>query len=419
MHVMVIGAGVMGVSTAYFLQKHGCQVSVIDAHASPARVCSYANGGFLSAGLSAPWSAPGAIGMAFRAQFDKAAAFKWKPDFSLRQITWMMQSLKECHPSRFAVNRARLTRLAMYALDCLRDIEEETGIDFQRSHGGVLQVYREPIPKEQIDGTMRYLDAMHVPCAFLSREQTAALEPALARSAPNLFGALHLPNDYSGDCEIFTRALADVVQAKGGTFLWNTAIDDIVIGKSSTARPCITHVNSRGKELKADAYVFATGIGTPSLLRKIVNVPVYPIKGYSMSAQLKNPDNSPRHSMFDFASKTGMAVIGDQIRVSGIAEVVGYDDKLSLARCEQLASIFESTFPDAADLPNATFWTGLRPATPDGVPFVSRSSIDNVFINTGHGGSGWSMSCGSSKLMADIVMGHTPDIAAADYELSR
>ncbi|MEJ8826513.1 D-amino acid dehydrogenase [Variovorax humicola] len=418
MHVVIVGAGVMGATTAFFLQQRGCVVTVLDQQSGPAEGASHANGGFFSAGLSAPWSAPGAVGMAFKSQFDKSAAFKWKPDFTLRQVTWMLKSLKECRPERFAGNRARLTRMCIYALECLRAVEAAVEIDYERSNDGVLQLYREPVPAALVDGHLKYLETMGVPGTFLSAAQVFAMEPALARSAPGLFGALHLPGDLSGDCAVFTRKLVDAIQRKGGRFLWSTPVERVVVDESGASAGRVMAIACRGGTvIHADAYVFATGAETPRVLKGIVDVPLYPIKGYSMTAPLQDMENAPRHSMFDFATKTGMARLGNEIRVSGIAEVVGYDARLDRARCDQLSAAFEAAFPNAANRRAATFWTGLRPATPDGVPLVSRTRLGNLFINTGHGGSGWSMSCGSGKLMADIVIDGKTDIDANDYAL--
>ncbi|AXF22407.1 amino acid dehydrogenase [Burkholderia pyrrocinia] len=419
MNVVVVGAGVVGVTTAYFLQDNGCQVTVVDRQADPAMECSHANGGFLSAGLSAPWSAPGAVGMAFRSLFDRSAPFKWRPDFSLRQIAWMMRSLKACRPDRFAVNRARLTRLAMYSHVCRHDIESAVGIDYRRSQDGVLQIYREPVPRTLVDGHVGYLHAMGITGAFLSPEQVFAMEPALAQSSPGLFGALHLPGDQSGDCRRFTGALAAVVQRQGGTFLWNTPVDRIEIEASGRSGTRIKQLISHDVELSADAVVIAAGCDTSMLLDRIVPMPVYPVKGYSMTATLLDPERAPRHSMFDFSCKTGIARLGDQIRVSGIAEVVGNDHRIDPARCRQLASTFEAIFPKAADLGAPAFWTGFRPTLPDGVPFVCPTPLANLFVNAGHGGSGWSTACGAGKLMADIVVGNRPELDAMDYALRR
>ena len=419
MHVIIVGAGVMGITTAYFLQKRGCEVTIVDRQSGPAMECSYANGGFFSPGLSAPWSAPGAVGMAFRSLFDKSAPFKWRPDLSLRQIRWMMRSLKECREDRFTINRARLTRLSLYSLACLRQIEADASVDFQRSSGGVLQIYREPVPQVLVDGHLQHLEAMGIAGAFLSPEQLCAIEPALARSTPGLFGALHLPDDLAGDCQRFTSELAHAVQRQGGRFLWNTPVEQFRLGESKTSGSRIEVFVSGSTELRADAYVIAAGCGTPMILDRIVPVSLYPIKGYSMTAPLTHQEHAPRHSLFDFLSKTGMARLGNDIRVSGIAEVVGDDRRLDRGRCQQLANTFEAVFPKASSPGVATFWTGFRPATPDGVPFVSRTPIGNLFINAGHGGSGWSMSCGSGKLMADIVVGGKTDIDATDYALLR
>ncbi len=419
MNVIVVGAGVVGVTTAYFLQGNGCQVTVVDRQADPAMECSHANGGFLSAGLSAPWSAPGAVGMAFRSLFDSSAPFKWRPDFSLRQIAWMMRSLKACRPDRFAVNRARLTRLAMYSHACRQHIESAVGIDYRRSQDGVLQIYREPVPRALVDGHVDYLDAMGIAGAFLSPEQVFAMEPALAQSSPGLFGALHLPDDQSGDCRRFTGALAAVVQRQGGMFLWNTPVERIEIDASAHTGTRIKRLISRDVELSADAVVIAAGCDTAMLLDRIVPMPVYPVKGYSMTAPLLDPARAPRHSMFDFSCKTGIARLGDRIRVSGIAEVVGNDHRIDPARCRQLARTFEAIFPKAADLGAPTFWTGFRPTVPDGVPFVCRTPLANLFVNAGHGGSGWSTACGAGKLMADIVAGNRPELDAMDYALRR
>lgn len=419
MKVIIVGAGVIGVATAYFLQQQGCQVRIIDRGPAPGTECSYANGGFYSAGLSAPWSAPGAIRMAVASQFDKSAAFKWRPDFTWRQIAWMMRSLKECRPDRFSINRARLTRMSKYALECLRHIESVLPIDYQRSANGVLQIYREPVSQAMIDGHLRYLETMGIAASVLSREQVFTFEPALARSTPHLFAGLHVHDDLSGDCQIFTAKLAEAVEARGGVFDWNTAVKQIHVDQSGAPRAKIRAIASQDTVFRADAYVFAAGADTPMLLKGLADIPVYPIKGYSITAPIATEACAPRHSLFDFATRTGMARLGDRMRISGIAEVAGYGTTLDVARSAQLVAAFEGAFPGAIGRQGATSWTGLRPATPDGVPLVSRTACENLYVNTGHGGSGWSMSCGSGKLMADIVMGRPTDIDATNYALVR
>ncbi|WP_338084707.1 MULTISPECIES: D-amino acid dehydrogenase [Burkholderia] len=419
MRVIIVGAGVIGVTTAYFLQQHGCEVQIIDRASAPGMACSYANGGFYSAGLAAPWSAPGAVRMAFAAQFDKSAAFKWRPDFTWRQIAWMMQSLKECRPHRFTINRARLTRLATYAQACLQRIESDLSIDYQRSADGILQVYREPVPRALIDTQLRYLETMGIAADFLPREQVFTLEPALAHSTPHLLGGLRIREDMSGDCHVFTRKLAEVIQAQGGTFTWNTTVESLRTDGSGTTGKRIRALVSQDTEFQADAYVVAAGADTPMLLKSLVDIPVYPIKGYSISAPIVANECAPRHSVFDFATKTGMARLGNEMRISGIAEITGYDRSVNATRCAQLVSAFERAFPGAIDGQCASHWAGLRPATPDGVPLVGRTACENLYVNTGHDGFGWSTSCGSGKLIADIVMGRPADIDAADYALAR
>ena len=418
MHVVVVGAGVMGVTTAYYLQKMGCQVTVVEQHNEAAMECSHANGSFYSAGLSAPWAAPGAIGMAMRSLLDAQAAFKFRPDFTWRQARWICQTMRECHPARFARNRVRLTRLALYARTCLDEIEAAEGIAYDRRAGGVMQLYRHPVIEALIQGHVRHLQAMGIRHQFLSPGEVLALEPALATSSPQLFGALYLHDDSSGDCDRFTRALAQRVAAAGGRFLWNTPIERIQTEATGRGLDRVRSLAVRDADLQADAYVFAAGSFSAALLGGTVDVPVYPIKGYSMTATVTNPERAPRHSIFDFSDKMGMARFENSVRVSGIAEVVGHDRRLTPARCAQLARQFEAIFPEAADTRHATFWAGLRPATPDGVPIISRTRCENLYLNTGHGGSGWSLSCGSGKLVADLVLGHKPELDADDYRLA-
>ncbi|MDM0069333.1 D-amino acid dehydrogenase [Variovorax sp. J31P207] len=419
MRVLIVGAGIMGITTAYFLQRQGCEVVLLEQQDGPAQGASQANGSFFSAGLSAPWSAPGAIGMALRAQFDPSAAFRWKPDFTWRQATWMLQSMRECHPKRYSLNRARLTRMAAYAQDCLQHIEADLSIDYDRSRQGLMQLYREAVPQSMVDAHLAYLDTMNIRARYLTPDEVREQEPALRRSTPDLFGAIHLPDDLSGDCAHFAQKLLGAVRARGATFVCNAKVQEVRIDASGPSRGRVSGLATTQGDFDADAYVFAAGVESAVLLRGLANLPIYPIKGYSVTAHIRNADAAPRHSMFDFKAKTGMARMGERMRISGIAEVAGYGLQISRARCEQLMKAFEEAFPDAIDAASATFWTGLRPATPDGVPCVCTTDFRNLYINAGHGGSGWSMSCGSGKLMADIVLGRTTDIDAQDYALLR
>jgi D-amino-acid dehydrogenase len=418
MQVIVVGAGIIGITTAWYLQRLGCQVTVIEQRGEAAMEASYANGAVFSAGLSAPWAAPGAIAMGMRSQFNNRGAFRWIPDGSLAQLRWIAASMRECQPERYAANRRRITALACYARDCLQTIEAAQAIDYNAGTDGILQLYRSPISEGMRQGLISYLSAMNIPFKMLKRDEVFALEPALAASAPQLSGALHLPHDSGGDCRTFSVELAKVVQRQQGRILWNTPVERIEQSQANNGTRRVQALVAGGQTLQADAYVFATGSFSAPLLRGLVDLPVYPLKGYSFSAPITQQSKAPRHSMFDFGHKIGIARLGDTVRVSGIVEVAGYNQRLTPGRCQQLDQHFEDVFPGAIAPGSAQYWSGLRPATPNGVPIIARAPLDNLFINTGHGGCGWSLSCGSAKLMADMVMGRPTDLNAADYALA-
>jgi D-amino-acid dehydrogenase len=409
-NVVVIGAGIIGVTTAYYLQRLGCTVTVIEERDSAAMVASHANGGIYSAGLSAPWAAPGAIGMALRSQFDPRAAFKLQPDFTLRQLRWVWQSMQACRADRFAANRARLTRLAMYARECLQEIESTEHIRYECGGGGVLQLLRGDLTEAAVAGQLAYLKSMGVPFELLSRDALIALEPALARVQPT--GAVLLPTDSAGDCALFTRRLVAITEARGVTYRWNTTVDHVVTDSPGGRVRALARAAG---DITADAYVVASGVASAELLQGTVNLPIYPIKGYSLTSTIVNPDLAPQRSLFDLKAKMGVARLGNTLRVSGVAEVVGFDESMSPLRRDQMAAQLETICPGAVDPSSAVFWTGLRPATPDGVPIIAKTAHENLFINAGHGGNGWSLSCGSGRLMAELVTNAKSSLSSADY----
>ena len=420
MKVMVLGAGIVGVTTAYFLARAGHEVTVVDQNGAAAEGASHANGGFLSPSYCGPWAAPGVPAMAVKALFHAQAPIRWRPDFTTRQFVWLLAMLRECTAKRFAVNRRRMLALGLYSAQCLDEVEQATGLTYARQRTGILQLCYSAAAHAAARQQGEKLRAGGIDAALLDRDQLIALEPALARRS-DLTGALRLTNEGSGRCEHFARALATRLEREGVRFLWNTKVGRInVLPASGGAQGRgFDSVQVQGQALQADACIVAAGVAAPALLREHLSIPVYPVKGFSMTARVTDPQRAPQHAVLDPVHQLAIARFGDVVRVAGYADVVGHDLTLDADRCEQIAATFQSLYPGAADTGQAQFWTGLRPTTPDGTPIIGATAIPGLYVNTGHGSYGWTLSCGSAKLLADIVGGGPPSLPPEDYALAR
>ncbi|SCU75464.1 D-amino acid dehydrogenase [Cupriavidus necator] len=418
MRVLVLGSGVIGVTSAWYLAKAGHEVTVVDREAGPALGTSFANAGQISPGYASPWAAPGVPLKAIKWMFQEHAPLSIRPDGTLFQLQWMWQMLLNCSAERYAVNKERMVRLAEYSRDCIRALRAETGIAYEGRQQGTLQVFR---TDEQLQGAAKdiaVLEEAGVPYQLLSREELAASEPALAAVRHKLAGGLRLPNDETGDCALFTQRLAGMAQMLGVKFLYNRSIDSLM-----TQGDAVTGAVVDGQPMDADLVVVALGSWTTQLvkpfLRGMSNLPVYPLKGFSITVPLSDPSRSPVSTVLDETYKVAITRFDDRIRVGGMAQIVGYDRSLDPAKRRTLEHVVTDLFPGAGDVSQATFWTGLRPMTPDGTPIVGPTQVRGLWLNTGHGTLGWTMACGSGKLLSDLVSGTSPAIRADDLSVGR
>ncbi|HYS63658.1 MAG TPA: D-amino acid dehydrogenase, partial [Paraburkholderia sp.] len=385
-----------------------------DREAGPALETSFANAGQISPGYASPWAAPGVPLKAVKWMFQKHAPLAIRLDGTQFQLQWMWQMLQNCTSSRYAVNKGRMVRLAEYSRDCLQALRAETGVQYEGRTGGTLQVFR---TQQQFDGATKdiaVLQEANVPYELLSPAELAQAEPALAAVSHKLTGGLRLPGDETGDCQMFTTRLAALAEQLGVKFRYNTPIDALAM-----AGDRIAGVQCGGELVRADSFVVALGSYSTQFLSGLVKIPVYPLKGYSITAPIVNEAAAPVSTVLDETYKIAITRFDNRIRVGGMAEIVGFDKSLRKARRETLEMCVNDLFPGGGDTSKASFWTGLRPMTPDGTPIVGRTPVPNLFLNTGHGTLGWTMSCGSGQLLADVMSGKQPAIKADDLSVHR
>ncbi|PRE75945.1 D-amino acid dehydrogenase [Burkholderia multivorans] len=414
MRVVILGSGVVGVASAYYLARAGHEVTVIDREAGPALETSFANAGQISPGYAAPWAAPGVPLKAVKWMFEKHAPLAIRLDGTRFQLQWMWQMLRNCTPERYAVNKSRMVRLAEYSRDCLQALRADTGIQYEGRTGGTLQLFR---TQQQVDGAAKDIAVLreaNVPFELLSPAELKNAEPALAAVSHKLTGGLRLPGDETGDCQLFTTRLAALAESLGVKFRYNTPIDGLAIAGGK-----IAGVQCGSETVRADAYVVALGSYSTNFVANLMKIPVYPLKGYSITAPIVDEAAAPVSTVLDETYKIAITRFDQRIRVGGMAEIVGFDKTLRAARRETLEMCVNDLFPGGGDTSKATFWTGLRPMTPDGTPIVGRTPVSNLFLNTGHGTLGWTMSCGSGQLLADLISGKKPAIQADDLSVHR
>ncbi len=414
MRVIVLGSGVVGVTTAYYLALAGHEVTVIDRQSGPALETSFANAGQISPGYASPWAAPGIPLKAAKWLFQRHAPLSIRPDGTLFQLQWMWEMYRNCDPARYAVNKERMVRLAEYSRDCMRALRRDTGISYEGRQQGTLQLFR---TQQQFDSAAKDIEVLKdagVAYEVLLGAQLAAAEPALANVADKLVGGLRLPNDETGDCQLFTDRLTAMARALGVQFQFGTSVRRL-----EEADNAIAGVVTDQGVFTADSYVLATGSHSRALLQRWFPVPVYPMKGYSLTVPIIDAARAPVSTILDETYKIAVTRFDDRIRVGGMAELSGFNLDLNPRRRETLELVVGDLFPGAGDLAQASFWTGLRPMTPDSTPIVGATPLRNLFLNTGHGTLGWTMAAGSASVIADLVSGKAPAIRADDLAVFR
>jgi D-amino-acid dehydrogenase len=414
-NIIVLGSGVIGTTSAYYLARAGHQVTVVDRQGAPAMETSFANAGEVSPGYASPWAGPGIPMKAVKWLLMRHSPLVVRPAVDAHMWRWMVQMLMNCNHKSYAINKARMVRLAEYSRDCLVQLRADTGITYDERSQGTLQLFRTQAQLDAAAKDIAVLESYKVPYSLFDPKGCESVEPALARVRGKFVGGLQLPGDETGDCFKFTQSLAKMAEQAGVVFRQNVDIHKLVVDKGQVAA-----VETSAGTLKADAYVVALGSYSPMLLRELgIRIPVYPVKGYSITIPVTDASGAPESTIMDESFKVAITRLGDRIRVGGTAEISGYDLSLREARRETLVHSVTDLFPQGGDVRQASFWCGLRPMTPDGTPVIGPTPFKNLFLNTGHGTLGWTMSCGSGRVLADIISGRAPEIGLEGLFMDR
>ena len=415
MKVLVLGGGVIGVTAAYYLARAGHEVELVDRQSGPALETSFANAGEVSPGYSAPWAGPGIPIKAIKWMLMTHSPLVIWPLLDPDMWRWGAAMLANCTERAYAVNKSRMVPIAEYSRDCLKALRAETGIAYDDRAQGTLQLFR---TQKQLDGIAKDVEVLQqygVPFEVLDRPGFVRVEPALKHTQEKFVGALRLPGDETGDCFVFTNRLAEMAVALGVRLRWNTSIEGL---RAEGGR--ITAVRTSAGELKADAVVLALGSYSPQLLRPLgIRLPVYPVKGYSITVPITDPAGAPESTIMDETHKVAVTRLGDRIRVGGTAELAGFSTALREPRRRTLEHVVTDLFPRGGDVAQASFWCGLRPMTPDGTPIVGPTPYANLYLGTGHGTLGWTMACGTGRVLADVISGRKPEIPLEGLTMAR
>jgi D-amino-acid dehydrogenase len=411
MKVIVLGAGLLGVTSAYFLRQQGHDVTVVDRQASPAAETSFANGGQISVSHAEPWANPSAPlkVLMWLGKEDAPLLFRIRAD--MRQWLWGLQFLRECTPARTRHNIGQIVRLGTYSRDMLQQLRRDIGIAYDERTQGILHFYTSQKEFDGAEGPAAQMRALGCDRRVISADEAVKLEPALRHIRPQLAGATYTAEDESGDANQFARELVKRCEADGVTFLMSHTVTALRQAGGRIDHVEATDSEGRFQRLRADAYVLAMGSLSPLYAQPLgISLPIYPAKGYSVTMPVKDASMAHQVSLTDDEYKLVFSRLGDRLRIAGTAELNGYDRDLNRVRCEAIVKRVEQLFPGAGDSEQAQFWTGLRPATPSNVPIIGRSKLPNLFLNTGHGTLGWTHSCGSGKSIARIVSGLKPEV---------
>ena len=415
MKVLVLGSGVIGVSCAYQLAVAGHDVTVVDRQPAAALETSYGNAGEVSPGYSAPWAGPGVPIKAIKWLLMQHRPLVIRPNVDLALLRWGVSMLRNCTSARYELNKGRMVRLAEYSRDCLKALRSETGIRYDERMQGTLQLFR---TAAQLDGTaadIAILKRYGVAFELLDRAGCIRHEPALAGVRDKFVGGLLLPGDETGDCFKFTQNLAALAMKRGVQFRYGTHIRKLLLAGKQ-----IDGVVTDSGTLRADAYLVALGSHSPLLLAPVgIRIPVYPVKGYSITVPITDAGGAPESTVMDESHKVAVTRLGDRIRVGGTAELAGYTLKLHDARRQTLEHVVTDLFPRGGDVTRAEFWCGLRPMTPDGTPVIGSTRLPNLHLATGHGTLGWTMAAGTGRVMADVISGRAPEIDMSGLTVDR
>jgi D-amino-acid dehydrogenase len=413
MHVVVIGAGIIGVTTAYALRRQGLDVTVVERNAGVAQEASFANAGVIAPSYVAPWSQPGMPKKVLSQLFKRDSAVVFRPAGDRALWRWLRQWYRECDVERFARNKARMQRLASYSRSILHEIAAHHAIDYEQAPG-YLQLFRTQEELDRHAPARKVLQDLGVNFRLLTAAECRQLEPALAEGAA-LAGGVFLPDDETGNCAYFARKLKDVCDGDGVNFRFGLTAAGLSVGSGQ-----VQALRTAEGPLQADAYVLAAGCDSASLLEGVgIDVPLYPVKGYSATVQITRHEHAPLLSVMDETYKVAVTRLGKRLRIAGTAQIGGRSLALRSASLRTLMKVAQDWFPAAASWSSAQYWVGARPMLPDGPPLLGPTPLPNLFLNLGHGSTGWAMACGSGQVLADVVSGRTPAINLDGLTLAR
>lgn len=411
MNVLVLGAGVTGVTTAWYLAKAGHSVTVLERKPAAGLETSFANGGQISVSHAEPWANPGAPLKVLRWLMREDAPLLFRLRADLHQWLWGLSFLRECTPARTRHNIAQIVNLGLYSRASLQALRAETGIRYDHLTRGIMHFYTSESEFEDAQEPARVMREHGCELDMKTPEECVRIEPALAHARDRLVGGSYTPSDESGDAHKFTQALAALAEARGVRFQYGLRILGLARESDTIHGVCVEHADFRQEVLKADAYVVCMGPYSPLLLRPHgIRLPIYPAKGYSVTMPVVDPARAHQVSLTDDEFKLVFSRLDDRLRIAGTAEMNGYNTEINDVRCRAILRRTLELFPGAGDPARAEFWTGLRPATPSNVPVIGGSRYTNLFLNTGHGTLGWTHSCGSGRAIAEIISGHRPEL---------
>ncbi|MEQ5839990.1 D-amino acid dehydrogenase [Paraburkholderia acidicola] len=418
MHTIVLGGGVIGVSTAFFLREQGCEVTVIEREVDVALSTSFGNAGVIAPGYVTPWAAPGMPAKMARYLFKPTSPLIFRPTLDPAQWRWIARWLRECDLARFRVNKQRMQRVAYYSRACLQEFRTRYPFEYGRSKG-YLQLFRSDYDVELAQPSLAVLRDAGIVHREVSAAECVQIEPGLRWARETPVSGLYLPDDEAGDCARFTRELRTLCERAGVRFRFETSVSALDVQGGAVRGVRID--SARGSEtLAADAVVVALGVDSAALLAPLgVKVPLYPVKGYSATLPVIDDEKAPRAALMDESLKTAITRFGTNLRVAGTAELGNGRATLREQALHTLMKVLDDWFPRAAKPTSAHFWVGRRPMTPDGAPLLGPSGVDNLWINLGHGSTGWAMALGSARVVADLITQRTPEIDLDGLTLAR
>ncbi|HLT27551.1 MAG TPA: D-amino acid dehydrogenase [Zeimonas sp.] len=411
MKIVVIGAGVVGVTTAYFLNRQGFDVVVVDRGQEPASETSFANGGQISVSHAEPWANPTALRRAARWLLRADAPLRLRLRADPRQWLWLAGFVRECTNARTRRNIGELVRLGIYSRAVLQRLRDEAGLAYDQRMRGILHFYTDPREFEAAHEPARLMREFGCERSIVSVDEAIAIEPALRHARALLVGATFTPADESGDAHAFTVQLAARCRAAGVEFRMGHQVTALRASGTRVEHVEAIDAHGRYEAIRASRYVLAAGSYSPLLAAPLgIRLAVYPAKGYSVTMPVRDTSRAFEVSLTDDEHKLVFSRLGDRLRIAGTAELAGYDRRLDLDRCRAMLRRIEQLMPGAGDAASARFWSGLRPSTPSNLPYVGGTRIANLYLNTGHGTLGWTLACGSAKALADLIAGRQPDV---------